>query len=238
MSKKYGYARISTPKQNIDRQIRNIKSKYPDAFMVKEVFTGTKFQGRTELDNLLKKIKSGDTIIFDSVSRMSRNADEGCELYEILFTKEINLVFLKEPHIDTSVYRQAIKNQIDICLNTGNDATDKLLNTIMTALNEYAIDLAKQQIRLAFEQAEKEVNDLHQRTKEGIETARLSGKQIGGIAGKKLTTKKSIEAKEIIKKHNKDFGGGLSNEETWKLAAISKMTFYKYKAELIQEMEG
>lgn len=238
MSKKYGYARISTPKQNIDRQIRNIKSKYPDAFMVKEVFTGTKFQGRTELDNLLKKIKSGDMIIFDSVSRMSRNADEGCELYEILFTKEINLVFLKEPHIDTSVYRQAIKNQIDICLNTGNDATDKLLNTIMTALNEYAIDLAKQQIRLAFEQAEKEVNDLHQRTKEGIETARLSGKQIGGIAGKKLTTKKSIEAKEIIKKHNKDFGGGLSNEETWKLAAISKMTFYKYKAELIQEMEG
>lgn len=238
MGKKYGYARISTPKQNIDRQIRNIKSKYPDAFMVREVFSGTKFQGRTELDNLLKKIKSGDTIIFDSVSRMSRNADEGCELYEILFTKEINLVFLKEPHIDSSVYKESIKNQIDISLNTGNDATDKLLNTIMAALNEYAIDLAKQQIRLAFEQAEKEVNDLHQRTKEGIETARLSGKQIGGIAGKKLTTKKSIEAKEIIKKHNKDFGGGLSNEETWKLAAISKMTFYKYKAELIQEMEG
>ena len=41
---------------------------------------------------------------------------------------------------------------------------------------EYA--LAKEQIRLAFEQAEKEVQDLHQRTAEGIETARLAGKQM------------------------------------------------------------
>ena len=77
MSKEYGYARISTPKQNIDRQIRNILAAHPQAHMIKEVFTGTKFQGRKELDKLLRTVQPGDTIIFDSVSRMSRNAEEG-----------------------------------------------------------------------------------------------------------------------------------------------------------------
>lgn len=237
MEKIYGYCRISTAKQSIERQIRNIKSKYPKALIVQEIFTGTKFQGRKELDNLLKKIRKNDIIVFDSVSRMSRNAEEGCELYEELFNKGVHLIFLKEPHINTEVYKAAIQKQIEIRLDTGNQATDKLLNTILDALNEYAIDLAKQQIRLAFEQSEKEVADLHQRTKEGIETARLKGKQIGGVAGKKLTTKKSIAAKEGIKKYNKNFGGSLNNEETWKLVGISKMTFYKYKSELLEKIQ-
>lgn len=236
MEKEYGYCRISTAKQSIERQIRNIKSAYPNALIVQEVYTGTKFQGRKELDNLLRKVRKNDTIVFDSVSRMSRNSEEGCILYEELFNKGIHLIFLKEPHINSEVYKAAIQKQIDVRLDTGNVATDKLLNTIMDALNEYAIDLAKQQIRLAFDQAEKEVADLHQRTKEGIETARLNGKQIGGVTGKKLITKKSMIAKEKIKKHNKDFGGSLNNEETWKLIGISKMTFYKYKRELQEEL--
>lgn len=69
-------------------------------------------------------------------------------------------------------------------------------------------------------------------TKRGIEKARLNGKQIGSIKGKKKTTKKSITAKELIKKYNRDFDGQLTNEETWEKIGISKMTFYKYKKEL------
>ena len=119
----YGYCRISTGKQNIDRQVRNIHAVYPDAIIVKEVYTGTKFQGRKELDKILKIIKPNDTIVFDSVSRMSRNSDEGCEEYESLFNKEITLVFLKEPHINTDVYKQALQRQLDITLNTGNNTS-------------------------------------------------------------------------------------------------------------------
>lgn len=99
MKKIYGYARISTPKQNIDRQVRNIQSVYSQAYIVREVYTGTKFQGRKELDKLLNKIRAGDTIVFDSVSRMSRNAEEGFLMYEELFRQSVNLIFLKEPHI-------------------------------------------------------------------------------------------------------------------------------------------
>ena len=236
----YGYCRISTSKQNIDRQERNILHVFPNATIVKETYTGTKIIGRKDWNQLYKKIiKQAETkkvrVSFDSVSRFSRNADEGCELYEDLFRRGITLVFLKERHIDTDVYREALQRQIDIYINTGNTATDKLLNTIIEALNQFVLDLAKQQIRIAFEQAEKEVTDLHQRTKEGIETARLAGKQIGQKQGAKLNVKKAAPAKEQIKKYNKDFGGQLNNEETWKLIGISKMTFYKYKRELIEE---
>lgn len=49
MAKIYGYARISTHKQNIERQVRNIKAVYPTAIIIKEVYTGTKFQGRNDV---------------------------------------------------------------------------------------------------------------------------------------------------------------------------------------------
>ena len=58
------------------------------------------------------RIYINDTIIFDSVSRMSRNAEEGFNQYKDLFSKGINLVFLKEPHINTSVYKNAMQNQV------------------------------------------------------------------------------------------------------------------------------
>lgn len=232
MCKVFGYCRISRKTQSIDRQVRNILAVYPDAVIYKEAFTGTKIQGRKALDALLKQVKMGDTIVYDSVSRMSRNASEGCQLYEELFNKGIELVFLKENHINTSVYREALSKQIDITVNTGDAATDTLMNTIIDALNRFQMDLAKRQIELAFGQAQKEVDDLHQRTAEGIETARLAGKQIGGVAGRKLVTKKSIKAKEEIEKHCIDFGGTLNDIDCIKLTGLSRNTFYKYKREL------
>lgn len=225
----YGYCRISTPKQNIDRQVRNILAVYPDAVIRKEVYTGTKFQGRKELDRILKSVQPGDTIVFDSVSRMSRDAEDGVALYMELYEKGVELVFLKEPHINTATYKKALQNQISL--------TGDKVDLILAGINQYLMELAKEQICIAFDQAQKEVDDLHQRTKEGIETARRNGKQIGQVRGKKLTTKKSLTAKEIIRKHNRSFGGTLSNEETWKLAGITKPTFYEYKRQIMEEEE-
>ena len=227
MSKIYGYCRISTAKQSIDRQERNILNSFQNAIIVKEVYTGTAYQGRVQLEKIVKKVSAGDTIVFDSVSRMSRNAEEGFELYQELFNRDIELVFLKEPHINTETYKNALKNQIEL--------TGTSVDYILQGVNQYLMALAKEQIKIAFEQSEKEVKDLQQRTKEGIETARLNGKQIGAKSGIKLITKKSIAAKEQIKKYNKAFGGSLNNEETWKLVGISKMTFYKYLKEIKAE---
>ncbi len=222
----YGYARISTKQQSIERQIRNIKAAYPDAHIAEEAYTGTKID-RPKFDNLLKNLKAGDTLVFDSVSRMSRNAEDGYKLYQKLYGKGVNLVFLKEPHINTATYDKAKQNSIP--------TTGTKFDKVIEAINDYIADLAKEQIELAFAQAQKEVDDLHERTREGIQTARLNGKQIGGKTGAKLNIKKAAPAKAIIKQHSKDFGGTLNDAECMKLAGLARNTYYKYKRELKEE---
>ena len=220
---KYGYCRISRKEQSIERQKRNIKKDYPKAIIVEEAFTGTKID-RPEWNKLYAKVKPGDTIIFDSVSRMSRNADEGIETYFELYEKGISLVFLKEHYIDTAVYEENMKDRIEL------QGTDE--DEIFEGLNNYFRKLAAKQIRIAFEQAQKEVDDLHQRTREGIETARLNGKQIGQRPGNKLHIKKEEPAKKLIIKYSKSFEGTLGDPEVIKLVGISRNTYYKYKREL------
>lgn len=232
MSKLYGVCRVSTKKQNIDRQIRNIQEYYPNAIIVQDKFTGTKIEGREEFEKLLKIIKSDDTMVFDSVSRFSRNADEGCKLYERLFNDKVNLIFLQESYINTSIYRKTLDNQIKLQLNTGDNATDTFINAIIDALNKYTIELAKSQIRKAFEQAEKEVKDLQRNTKAGIVTAKLNGKRVGQPKGAKLITHKSIKSKELILKYSKSFNGSLDDKMCIKLTGICRNTYYTYKREL------
>ena len=200
--------------------------------IIKETYTGTKLEGRKEFEKLLKTVKEGDVLIFDSVSRMSRNAEEGMNLYEELFKKGIDLVFLKEKYINTEVYRQALSKQIQVDLETKDKATDEFIQNIIDSLNKYTMAIAREQVKNAFLQSEKEVKDLHQRTREGILTARLKGKQIGQKKGCKLVTKKSKKAKELIIKYSRDFEGTLSDVDCRKLIGISLNTFYKYKKEL------
>ena len=224
MSKIYGYCRVSTKSQKLERQIDNISKAYPTAILFKEKFTGTKIDGREEFNKLLSKVKAGDTIVFDSVSRMSRNADEGFNLYEELYNKGIELVFLKEPHISTSTYKKALQNNVTM---TGTN-----VDYILEGVNKYLMALAKEQIRLAFEQSEKEVKDLQQRIKEGIAN---SPKTQGIEQGRKLITKKSIEMKDRMKRHLKDFGGTDTDKQFMQENKISRNTFYKYKRELSKE---
>ena len=226
----YGYCRVSTPSQNIERQIRNISEAYPDAVIMQDKFTGTTMI-RPEWQKLLKNIKPGDTIIFDSVSRMSRSTEEGTKTYFDMLDAGITLVFLKEPQINTQTYQKAIKEAIPM--------TGTSVDCILEGINQFLRTLAAEQIRLAFEQAQKEIDDLHKRTSEGMLTAKLNGKQIGQQTGRKLNVKKAAPAKEIIRKHYSQFGGELTSSECIKLAGIAPGTFFKYvkeiKLDLMQE---
>ena len=231
MCKVFGYARISTQKQSISRQIRNIRECDSTAIIYQEAYTGTKAD-RPEWIRLLKQIEKllakGEkdiTIIFDSVSRMSRNAAEGVKQYEELYNIGVSLVFIKEPQINTSVYRDSLTQQIAL---TGNEIADENIK----ATNNVLMILARKQVELAFEQSEKEVQDLHKRTAEGLKTAKLNGKQIGRKAGTIIKTKKSERAKQIILKHSIDFGGSLTDAELMQMVGIARNTYYKYKKEL------
>lgn len=219
----YGYCRISTPQQKIERQVENIHRAYPDAVIIKEAYSGRRMD-RPEWTKIYKKFQPEDVIVFDEVSRMSRNADEGAEVYQELFERGIELRFLKEPHIDTATYRKALANLISM---TGTN-----VDFILEGINKYLMALAKEQIRLAFMQAEKEVEFLRKRTSEGLRQAKANGSQIGNKAGSTFVTKKSKAAKEIISRHSKAFGGSLVDTEVMRLCGCSRNTYYKYKKEL------
>lgn len=228
----YGYCRVSTTKQSLKRQQDNIHNAYPDAKCFSEEYTGTT-SNRPQWQKLLKTVHEGDTIVFDSVSRMSRNAEEGFQDYKALFEMGVNLIFLKEPYVNTETYKQAMKQQLE-SISTGDTAADELISSIMKALQKYQLTLAEKQIQLAFEQSEKEVKDIQQRTKEGMKAAGAGEKISKARTGKSYTSKKEAGAKAIILKHSKSFGGTLADDECMKLAGVSFVTFYKYKKELKQ----
>ena len=234
-NKVYAYCRVSTQKQDLQRQIDNITKLYPNAAIYSDKFTGATTD-RPNWNKLYKLLQAGDTIVFDSVSRMSRNAVEGSELYQELYCKGINLIFINEPHCNTDTYKQSAAQSIP---ETGNEIADIYIQ----ATNQVIMILAKRQIEIAFEQAEKERKDICKRVREGMQAkknkAAAEGITIhyGLTKGDKLTTKKSLAAKEIIKQHSKDFGGSLTDQETATLAGISRNTYYKYKAELKAELD-
>ena len=226
----YGYVRISTKKQVITRQIANILKIYPEAKIYQEIFTGVT-SNRPEWNKLKKIVKKGDTIIFDSVSRMSRNAMEGIEEYFNFFEKGIELIFLKEQYINTELYKEQLK------LNENLSVEDKDLNdTIIKGIREYLIKLAEKQIIIAFNQSEKEVQDLRERTKEALRERKKQGIILGMKKGTTFETKKSKEMKVQIKKLSRHFNGNLKDSEVISLLKLSRGTYYKYKKEIINKM--
>lgn len=227
----YAYCRVSTTHQRITRQITNITAIYPKATIIREFYTGTK-QDRPNWNKLVSQIKKEDTIVFDSVSRMSRNSEEGFKDYKMLYEIGVNLVFLNEPLINTSVFDSTRNNLLNINIETGNAAVDDFFKGNIALINDFMMALAEEQIKAAFDQAEKEVTDLHSRISQGIREAKKNGTQIGIPKGTSLTTKKSIDCKAIIQKHSKDFGGSLEDSDVIKLCGCSRNSYYKYKKEI------
>jgi DNA invertase Pin-like site-specific DNA recombinase len=173
-----------------------------------------------------------DTIVFYNVSRMSRNVEEGLKDNKILYERGIHLVFLNEPLINTSVFDSTRNNLLKVYITTGNAAVDTFFKGNVNLINEFMMALAEEQIKAAFDQAEKEVTDLHSRISQGIREAKKNGTPIGLTKGTSLTTKKSIECKAIIQKRSKDFGGSLDDADVIKLCGCSRNSYYKYKREI------
>ena len=119
-----------------------------------------------------------------------------------MFNKGINLVYIKEPHINTDVYRTKLNHQIEkIKTDTGSKATDKLIDAIFTALWDYTIDLAREQIEIAFKQSQAEVEYLHKRTSEGVVEAqrRFAKEEIEGKPHKKNLQGRPVGYKYVHK---------------------------------------
>ncbi len=122
----FGYARVSTEAQNLDRQLDALKN-YGVDIIYNEKITGTK-KNRPELTKLLDRITEGDTVVVESLSRLGRSTKDLIELTEIFQSKGVNLVSLKEA-IDT------------------NSPTGKLLFTLMSAIAQFERDVIADRTR-------------------------------------------------------------------------------------------
>lgn len=128
----FGYARVSTEAQNLDRQLDALE-KYGVDMIYNEKMTGTK-KNRPELTKLLDRITEGDTVVVESLSRLGRSTKDLIELTETFQSRGVNLVSLKES-IDT------------------NSPTGKLLFTLMSAIAQFERDVIADRTREGLESA-------------------------------------------------------------------------------------
>lgn len=229
----YGYARVSTKKQSEKMQMDAIHAfSRIDKMFSEGVFTGTTIN-RDKFQELVKQvntdINNGEqvTIIFYSVSRMSRNAKEGIEQYFTWFNMGVELVFLKEHHIDTASYRQAQSKAIEH-ISTNNQKLDKCINGILECLNEFINSKVEDDIIKAFEQAEKEVQDLHTRTSDGMKASGASEKISAARTGQTFTTIKELKTRISMIECLKEFGGQQNLARFAADRGLSRSTVYKY----------
>ena len=160
---------------------------------------------------------------------------KGIRIYEELFNLGVELIFLKTPHINSETYKAALNNQLQIA-DLDDADTNELVQGIAAAINKYILALAKQQIYLAFQSAENEVEYLHKRVAEGVRLAQSEGKRVGTPKGSTLKTKKSVEMKKLIQEKSKYFSGTINDQDLIKITGLAPNTFYKYKRELLEEL--
>ena len=244
MGTEYGFLRVSTPHQDISRQRINILRNYPDAILYEEIHSGGDYNGCVVLNKLLRIVQEGDTIIFDSVSRFTRDNVTGPKEYRRLFKMGVNLVFLNEPYINTDNYR----NALDVAL----PRTGTFIDPIIEGVEEALLQLAEQQVQDAFNQANKEMLDIRKRTSQALQKKIAENRvlppeqqiRIGTQRGDTFTTKKKMVALERIKEGLEkgypdevimnNIAGDLKRQlPDSKCKDISRNTYYKYKREVL-----
>lgn len=138
---KYGYERCSTDKQDMIRQDFILKDYVLDEVFCEFISGTKKATDRPEFEKLLAKVQKGDTVYFESMSRMARSIQDLIETTNLLTNqKKCTVVFLKE--------------NITVGGN-GMDAMNALIFNIMGAFAQFERDLIADRTKQAL-QAKKE----------------------------------------------------------------------------------
>ena len=149
---RYGYVRVSTKEQNIDRQMSALSlENIPQNQIFIDRASGKDFD-RTEYQKLLTVLQADDEIVIKSIDRLGRNYDDILEQWQLLTkTKKVHISVLDFPLLNTK--------------NTSDTITDKLISDLVLQVLSYVSQMEREQIK--------------QRQLEGIREAQKRGKQFG-----------------------------------------------------------
>ena len=150
--KKYGYVRVSTREQNLERQIRVMKEEGVDGKNIYSDQMSGKDFNRPQYNKLLKKLKSGDIVIIKSIDRLGRNYKEILEQWRIITKiKEANIKVIDMPLLNTEI--------------ENGDLTGVFISDLVLQILAYV--------------AETERTFIKQRQAEGIASAKKKGVKFG-----------------------------------------------------------
>jgi len=196
----YAYIRVSSKEQNEERQRHTMRNQgVQDSHIYVDKLSG-KDTNRPQYQALKLEVKAGDTVIFDSITRMSRSMDDIEDEYKWFTDRNISLQFINEPTINYDVN----KVEQDPIMK----AIPKMVLTILSAF------------------AEKERTDIRERQRQGIEAARRQGKHLGRPRISYHTM--SDDEKTLFKtQYSRWRDGDQTAVQTMKNIGLKKSTFYK-----------
>ncbi|NLT10701.1 MAG: recombinase family protein [Ruminococcus sp.] len=194
----YGYARVSSTDQNLDRQLRMLREYISDdRFIITDKASGKDFnrKGYNSLVGTAETapmLHSGDMLIITSLDRLGRNYKEIRDQWQhITYNLEADIKVLDMPLLDTS---------------KGSDSLDK----------RFIVDLVLQILSYT---AEKERENIRKRQRQGIEATKASGKYLG--------RPKANFPENWESTYNEWKSGSITAVRAMKNLGLKKTTFYK-----------
>lgn len=152
MSRSYGYVRVSTKQQKVDRQVAAMeKIGLEKKSIIIDKISGVSFE-RPRYIRMIKKLKAGDILFIKSIDRLGRDYNEIIEQWHFLVKeKKIDIVVLDFPLLDTRT--------------NSNGITGKFLSDMVLQILSYVAQIEKENI--------------YQRQMEGIREAKKKGVRLG-----------------------------------------------------------
>ncbi len=147
----FGYGRVSSQEQNLDRQIKELKA-YGCEKIYTEKQSGKNFD-RPVYREMRSKLRFGDVLVVHDLSRFGRNKEEIRDEWKALIQEEVDLVVLNMPILDTRKYREL-------------EGVGQLVSDLVLTLLSWMVEEERIRIRTA--------------QREGIEIAKVKGKFKGG----------------------------------------------------------
>ena len=198
MSNIYGYARVSSTDQNLDRQLLQLKAVISDErYIICDKASGKDFnrKGYNTLvgtQNNAPLLRAGDLLVITSLDRLGRNYSEIRQQWEyITHTLNVDIRVLDMPLLDTS--------------NTGENLDKRFIADLVLQILSYT--------------AEKERAHIKERQKEGIAAARLNGKYLGRPKAEFPT--------EWEKVYNEWKQSNITANRAMEILNLKRTTFYK-----------